>query len=97
MADVKKLSEAEVKSKLPSVPGWSLDQGKLYRELKFPDFAQAFAFMTKVAALAEQQNHHPEWFNVWNTVRIHLATHDAGGISDRDFKLAAAINGVRPA
>ena len=94
MADVKKLSEGEVKAKLPSVPGWSLDQGKLYRELKFPDFAQAFAFMTKVAALAEQQNHHPEWFNVWNTVRIHLATHDAGGISERDFKLAAAINAV---
>jgi 4a-hydroxytetrahydrobiopterin dehydratase len=89
---IAKLSDDEVNARLATVPGWSLDQGKLFRELKFADFVDAFAFMTKVAILAQDQDHHPEWFNVYSTVRIHLATHDAGGISERDFKLAAAIN-----
>ena len=92
MTAIPKLSESEVLARLPSVPGWRLDQGKLYREFKFADFVKAFAFMTKVAALAEQQNHHPEWVNVYDLVRVHLSTHDAGGISERDFKLAAAMN-----
>lgn len=89
---IEKLRDDEIQARLAAVPGWSIDQGKLYRELKFRDFVDAFAFMAKVAILAEQQNHHPEWFNVWNTVRIHLTTHDAGGISARDFDLATAID-----
>lgn len=92
MSEIKKLSEAEVRDRLPSVPGWRVDAGKLYREFKFADFTAAFAFMTKVAAVAEEQAHHPEWFNVYDVVRVHLSTHDAGGISDKDFKLAAAMN-----
>lgn len=89
---ISKLNDTEIQARLSTVPGWSIDQGKLYRELKFADFVAAFGFMAKVAILAEKQDHHPEWFNVWNTVRIHLTTHDAGGISERDFQLATAIN-----
>ncbi len=89
---IAKLTDDDVQARLSTVPGWSLDGGKLFRELKFADFVDAFAFMTKVAILAEQQAHHPEWSNVYNTVRIHLTTHDAGGLSAGDFTLAAAIN-----
>ncbi len=92
MSTIAQLSEAEVGQRLASTPGWSLDQGKLFREFRFADFVDAFAFMTKVAILAEQQGHHPEWFNVYHTVRVHLSTHEAGGISERDFTLAAAMN-----
>ena len=92
MSEIKKMSEAEVRERLPSVPGWRLDDGKLYREFKFANFAAAFAFMTRVAAVAEEQAHHPEWFNVYDVVRVHLSTHDAGGISEKDFKMAAAMN-----
>ena len=91
MAHPTKLSEAEVQIRLTTLPGWSVDQGKLHREFRFPDFKQAFAFMTRVAAVADQMDHHPEWFNVYNTVRVDLATHDAGGITDLDFKLGAAM------
>jgi len=80
-----KLGEAEIKAKLASLPGWSLDQGKLYREFRFASFVEAFAFMTKVALLAEKRDHHPEWFNVYNTLKVHLSTHDAGGVTERDF------------
>ena len=92
MSDIEKLSEAEVRERLPSVPGWRVDDGKLYREFKFANFVEAFAFMTKVATVAEEQGHHPEWFNVYDVVRVHLATHDAGGISEKDFRLAGAMN-----
>lgn len=92
MTVISKLSDSEVQSWLSSVPGWSLDRGKLFREFKFANFVEAFAFMTKIAAVAEQQGHRPEWFNVYDTLRVHLSTHDAGGISTRDFQLAAAMN-----
>ncbi len=71
---------------------WSITGGKLHREFTFPDFVAAFAFMTKVAILAERANHHPEWFNVYNRVTIDLTTHDAGGISKKDFDLALEIS-----
>jgi 4a-hydroxytetrahydrobiopterin dehydratase len=70
---------------------WELKDDKLYKEFVFADFAAAFGFMTSVAIHAERQNHHPEWFNVYNKVRIALTTHEAGGISERDFKLAHLI------
>jgi len=93
---IEKLTDDQVRDRLAAVPGWTLDQGKLFRELKFPDFVEAFAFMTKIAILAEQQAHHPEWSNVYGTVRIHLTTHEAGGLSARDFDLATAINARVP-
>jgi 4a-hydroxytetrahydrobiopterin dehydratase len=88
---MKKLTPEEIAARLPSLPGWSLSAGKLHRELKFKDFVEAFGWMTSVALAAEGRNHHPEWFNVWNKVVIDLTTHDAGGISERDFELAAVM------
>lgn len=72
--------------------GWSLAEGRLRRELRFADFSEAFAFMTRVALLAERADHHPEWTNVWNRVSIELVTHDTGGVTERDVELAQAIN-----
>ena len=87
-----KLSAEEVKNRLQDFEGWSLKDEKLHWEHKFKDFTEAFSFMSRVALVAEKMNHHPEWFNVYNTVKIDLTTHDAGGISDKDFKLAKEIN-----
>ncbi len=92
MAGIKKASEQEVTAALETLDDWSLDQGKLFKEFRFGDFAQAFAFMTRVAAAAEEANHHPEWFNVYNRVRVHLQTHEVGGISERDFALARRMD-----
>ena len=82
------LGAAEITSRLSALPGWSIAGGKLHRELIFPDFAQAFAFMGEVARDAEALQHHPEWCNVYNRVVIDLTTHDAGGITSLDFDLA---------
>jgi len=74
---------------------WAEQDGKLFRIFRFADFSEAFAFMTRVALVAERMNHHPEWKNVWNTVEIRLSTHDAGGtITDKDRRLAAAIDAI---
>jgi 4a-hydroxytetrahydrobiopterin dehydratase len=71
---------------------WKEENNSLQAEFKFKDFSQAFAFMTEVAIAAEKMNHHPEWTNVWNTVRFSLSTHDAGNtVTDRDRKLAGKI------
>jgi len=86
-----KLSEDEVKRRMVDVAGWALHEGKLHREYKFADFVEAFGFMASAALVAERLNHHPEWFNVWNTVEVDLTTHDAGGITTKDFELAAAM------
>lgn len=80
---------------LDDVPsGWELVDGRLHRELTFPDFAAAFAFMTRVAAEAERLDHHPDWSNSWNRVTIDLVSHDAGTLTARDLALATAINTV---
>ena len=77
---------------------WTTIDGKLCRTFTFKDFSAAFAFMTRVAFLAEKQNHHPEWTNVYNTVRIALSTHDAGGaVTEKDRKLAASIDALMEA
>ena len=73
--------------------GWQVRDGGLEREWAFPDFAQAWAFMTRVALLAERVDHHPEWRNVYGRVRIRLTTHDAGGITQRDLDMATEIGG----
>jgi 4a-hydroxytetrahydrobiopterin dehydratase len=86
-----RIPEADLGNRLEALPGWQLQNARLFRSCKFRDFSEAFAFMTRVALAAEQMNHHPEWFNVWNRVDISLTTHDAGGISELDFKLAARI------
>ena len=74
---------------------WQESDNKLYRKFQFADFSEAFAFMTRVAILAEKQNHHPTWTNTWNTVEVWLNTHDAGNVvTDKDRKLAAAIDKI---
>lgn len=92
MPAVFKLPDEEVAARLVDVPDWAIVEEKLHRELRFRNFSEAFAFMTRVALLAEQRNHHPEWSNVYAVVRIDLRTHDAGGITDLDFDLAVAID-----
>lgn len=74
--------------------GWTLESGRLHREITFPDFSAAFAFMTRVALAAEQANHHPDWSNSWNRVVIDLVSHDTGAVTDRDVALAEAINAM---
>ena len=86
-----KLSQARTEAALSKLPGWRLKGGKLHREYKFADFVTAFGFMSSAALVAQGMDHHPEWFNVWNKVRIDLATHDAGGVTALDVKLAHAM------
>jgi len=90
------LNDADIGIALASLDGWGLDEdGKaLRRHFAFDSFVQAFGFMTKVALLAEQANHHPEWSNVYNKVDIRLTTHDADGLTERDVKLAQAIDAL---
>lgn len=89
-----KLTDAQINEALAKVEGWQIKDAKLRRSFKFDDFVAAWGFMSKVAICAEKMNHHPEWSNVYNNVTIDLTTHDAGGISDNDFKLAARINAL---
>lgn len=81
---------------LAELPGWTLvrDGRAIERIFEFPDFVGAFGFMSRVALLAERADHHPEWSNVYGQVQICLTTHDAGGLSDRDLKLAAEIGAL---
>lgn len=89
---IARLSDEAIATRLQQQPAWSLRDGKLYRQLQFANFVEAFGFMTQVALLAERADHHPEWFNVYRSVEIWLVTHAAGGISQRDFDLAQAID-----
>lgn len=74
---------------------WQETADKLYKKFTFKDFSQAFGFMTRVALLAEQQDHHPTWANTWNTVEIWLSTHDQGNtVTEKDRKLAIAIDAL---
>ena len=74
-----------------AMSAWEEQDGKLHREFTFADFSEAWAFMSRVALLAEKSNHHPDWSNSWNKVVIDLVSHDAGGITDRDRELAEKI------
>lgn len=86
-----KLSEAEISAELATLAGWTVAGGKLHRAYEFADFVAAFGFMSSAALVAQAMDHHPEWFNVWNKVRVDLATHDAGGITALDVQLARAM------
>ena len=87
---IKKLSLEEREALLSELTDWTLanDRDAITRSFKFRSFNQAFGFMTRVALQAEKLDHHPEWFNVYNTVDVTLATHDCDGLSERDSKLA---------
>ncbi len=96
MAKPKKLTDAQVRTALKkkSLKGWSVAGGKLHREYAFDDFVHAFGFMATSAIAIEAMNHHPEWSNVWNRVRVDLVTHDAGGITARDLELAEKLEAI---
>ena len=89
-----RLSAEARKSALQGLPGWSEVAGReaIARTFTFKDFNEAFGFMARAALIAEKLDHHPEWFNVYNKVEVTLATHDAGGVTDRDIKLAEAMD-----
>lgn len=89
-----KLTESEIRERMAGVPAWVLRDGRLHREFTFASFVEAFGFMTRVALLAEARNHHPDWSNGWNKVSIDLVSHDVSGLSQRDFDLAGAIDGL---
>lgn len=93
---VEKLNAAERAGLSATLREWKLVEGRdaITRSFRFKDFSEAWGFMARVALLAEAQDHHPEWFNVWNRVEITLSTHDAGGLSARDIRLAQAIDGL---
>ena len=92
----KKLSGNELDEIVRNMKGWELKDEKLQKSFKFANFVEAFGFMTRIALEAERMNHHPDWSNVYNNVTIKLSTHDAGGITDYDIKLAEIIDDTNP-
>ena len=93
---IPRLSDAEIAQLVTELPGWTLraDGLAIERAFRFGDFSEAFGFMTRAALVAEKMDHHPEWFNVYKTVEVTLSTHDAGGLTDRDVKLAEAMDKI---
>lgn len=84
------------KAALAKLPGWAEVDGRdaIAKKFVFKDFSEAFGFMTRSALMAEKMDHHPEWFNVYRTVEVTLATHDAGGVTERDVKLAETMDRI---
>ncbi|MCH2395010.1 4a-hydroxytetrahydrobiopterin dehydratase [Oceanibaculum sp.] len=93
---VQRLTDTEIDAALKELAGWRRVEGRsaIARSFKFADFNQAFGFMARIALMAEKLDHHPEWSNVYNRVEITLTTHDGGGISARDLKLARFIDSL---
>ena len=79
---------------LDVLDGWNIQNEKLHKDFEFKDFKEAFEFMVRVADMAEDMNHHPEWFNVYNKVSIDLTTHDAGGITNNDVEFAKRVDKI---
>jgi len=92
-----RLNDAEQDALNSALPAWQVQGKTLQRSFQFNDFVEAFGFMSRVALLAEQRNHHPEWSNVYNRVSITLTTHDLDGLSSLDVDLARAIDALLPA
>lgn len=90
----RKLDAAELTEILPSLPGWSIQDGKLHKQYRFPSFAHALGWMVSVGVLADKMNHHPEWRNVYNRVTVDLITHDLEAISAWDVELAQKMDGL---
>ena len=88
----KKLSEARVQTQLAELDGWTLGEGSIRRDFRFEDFVSAFGWMSSVALIAQAMDHHPDWKNVYNRVAVELSTHDAGGLTELDFRLASEMN-----
>lgn len=91
---VEKLADEARAALADELPAWTVEGEHLKRSFRFETFVEAFGFMASIALLAERADHHPEWFNVYNKVDIALTTHDAGGLSARDVKLAREIDSL---
>lgn len=89
------LSTAQIAAALENLQDWSYNEHALEKKFLFRDFSQALAIMLRVGLLAEQQQHHPEWENVYNKLHIKLTTHDAGGVTSKDVKLAQSIDALQ--
>jgi 4a-hydroxytetrahydrobiopterin dehydratase len=89
---MKKLSEQEINKHLESLDDWMLDGDAIKREMIFKDFSEAMDFINMIAVIAENHNHHPEIYNVYNRVTLRFNTHDAGGITEKDISIAKEIN-----
>jgi 4a-hydroxytetrahydrobiopterin dehydratase len=94
---INKLTSEQRKTQIAELRGWQMVNGRdaIKREFRFADFNEAFGFMTRVAIKAQEMDHHPEWFNVYNKVEITLTTHEADGVTERDIKLAKFIDGIK--
>lgn len=86
-----KLSDSEIKERLENLPGWDYTDGAICKTFEFDGFMKAMAFMNLAAPVAEEMQHHPEWTNIYNRVEVRLTTHDEGGVTERDFELAEAM------
>lgn len=89
---MKALSETEITERLKDFEGWEYTEGALHSIFEFDDFKEAFSAMTRIAFEAERLQHHPEWSNVYNSLEIYLFTHDADGVTEKDFELATIID-----
>ncbi len=92
---MKKLTDTEISEHMKRLPDWELGEDRILRTFRFADFVEAFGWMSSVALVAESLNHHPEWRNVWATVEVELSTHDAGGLTELDMKLAAKMDALQ--
>jgi 4a-hydroxytetrahydrobiopterin dehydratase len=86
------MDDAEIRSRMESLPAWELRGRAITRTFRFESFVEAFSWMSSVALVAERMNHHPDWRNVYDRVDVELTTHDAAGLTERDFELAAAMD-----
>lgn len=91
---MKPYNEEEIQQRLANFEGWEYDDNAIHTAFEFEDFKEAFSAMTRIAFEAEKLQHHPDWHNVYNTVNISLSTHDAGGVTDKDFELAKKIDTI---
>lgn len=91
---MKALSDKEIEERLKEFEGWEYEEGALHTVFEFEDFKEAFSAMTRIAFEAEKMNHHPEWTNIYNTLEIYLTTHDAEGVTEKDFELATMIDSL---
>jgi 4a-hydroxytetrahydrobiopterin dehydratase len=91
---MKKLANQEIQNKMKEIPNWRLENDAIVRDWSFNDFSEAMDFINQIARLAENHDHHPELFNVYNKVSLKFSTHDAGGLTNRDFKIAQDIDNL---
>lgn len=92
---MERLSREQVDAVLAELPGWSVSGNKLHKDFEFASFNEAFGFMARASMEIEKMNHHPEWCNVYNRLSVDLTTHDAGGITQNDLRLAKTLDSLR--